>query len=93
MHSRRIEKSIQDKIWLFWFQIKRISMPWIVKTKHVISLEVFGTDCDVTDGSHPMIFLETKGDYSQKLRATRKILQDQEQSGGKLANQLVLRIR
>ena len=35
---------------------------------------VFGTDRDVTDGSHPMIFLEKKGVYSQELRATRKIL-------------------
>ena len=25
------------KIWLYWFQSKRISMPWIVITKHVIS--------------------------------------------------------
>ena len=25
------------KIWLYWVQSKRISMPWIVTTKHVIS--------------------------------------------------------
>ncbi|KAG2317075.1 hypothetical protein Bca52824_020197 [Brassica carinata] len=54
---------------------------------------VFGRDCDVTDGSHPIIFLEKKGIYSQELRATRKILQDQEPSGGKLASQPILRMR
>ncbi|KAG2288482.1 hypothetical protein Bca52824_048086 [Brassica carinata] len=35
---------------------------------------VLGTDCDVTDGSYPMIFLEKKCIYSQELRAKRKIL-------------------
>ncbi|KAL0856745.1 hypothetical protein Bca101_061899 [Brassica carinata] len=27
----------KSKIWLYWVQSKRISMPWIVTTKHVIS--------------------------------------------------------
>ncbi|KAL0683616.1 hypothetical protein Bca4012_050464 [Brassica carinata] len=50
--------------------------------------EVFGMDCDVTDGPHAMIYFENKKTvYSQKLRATRKILQDQERCGEKLANQ------
>ena len=54
---------------------------------------VFGTKCDVTDGSHSMIFLEKNDIYSQELRATRKILKDQERNGGTLANQPVLRMR
>ena len=49
-------------------------------------------DYDVTDGSDPMIFFEEKGIYSQRLRATKKILQDQEQGGEKLANQSILRM-
>ena len=36
--------------------------------------KVFGTDCDVTDGSHPMIFLEKNEIYSQELKTTRKII-------------------
>ena len=54
---------------------------------------VFGMNCDVTYGSHSVIFLEKNGIYSQELRAKRKILKDQERSGGKLANQPVLRMR
>ncbi|KAG2296684.1 hypothetical protein Bca4012_001829 [Brassica carinata] len=34
---------------------------------------VLGTDCDVSDGSYPMIFLEKENIYSQELRAKRKI--------------------
>lgn len=52
---------------------------------------VYGTDCDVTGGSHPMIFLK-KDSYSQELRVIRKIPQDQEQSGRKLVSQPVLRM-
>lgn len=54
------------------------------------SARVFGTDYDITDGSHPMIFLEEKGIYSQRMRATKKILQDQERSEENLVNQLIL---
>ena len=74
------------KLWIYWFQRKIMSNPWTGTLKHVISCSVFGTDCDVTDGLHPMIFLKKKGIYSQRLRATTKILQDQEWSEGNLAN-------
>ena len=36
-YSWRIEESMEGKIWLYRFQSKRISMPWIDTTKHVIS--------------------------------------------------------
>ncbi|WZZ03469.1 hypothetical protein YC2023_089390 [Brassica napus] len=36
-YSWRIEESMEGKIWLYRFQSKRISMSWIVTTKHVIS--------------------------------------------------------
>lgn len=52
---------------------------------------VYGTDCDVTDGSHLVIFLKKNSVYSQELRATRKILEDQKRSGEKLANQPIIR--
>ena len=36
-YSWRIKESMEGKIWLYRFQSKRISMPLIVTTKHVIS--------------------------------------------------------
>lgn len=34
-YLRRLDESIKEKICLYWFQSKRILMPWIVTTKHV----------------------------------------------------------
>ena len=34
--------------------------------------KVFRTDCDVTDGSHPMIFLEKKRDLLIKIESHKK---------------------
>ncbi|KAG2311215.1 hypothetical protein Bca4012_025666 [Brassica carinata] len=36
-HLWRLDEPIQEKIWRYWFQSKRISRPWIVTTKHFIS--------------------------------------------------------
>lgn len=35
--SWRIDEAIQENRWGYWFRSKRISMPWIVTIKHVIS--------------------------------------------------------
>ena len=45
------------KIWLYRFQNKTISMPW-TNTCYLLHQECL--DCDVTDGSQLMIFLEKK---------------------------------
>ena len=65
-HSWRIEEAIQENIWLYWFQSKRIPIPWIV-TKSMLSpaTSIFGMDCDVIDGSYLIIFLE-KNTFTHK---------------------------
>lgn len=80
------------KIWLYWFQSKRISMPKTVSTKHVISCS--GVVWDGLQSNRWITFndLLKENIYSKELRATRKILKDQEQSGGKLASQPILRM-
>ncbi|KAF3592640.1 hypothetical protein DY000_02020796 [Brassica cretica] len=57
---------------------------WRVKTitTHVTSCSgsvwdaaaVYGTDCDVTDGSNPMIFEKKRGFWSQCMTAKNKII-------------------
>lgn len=44
VHSWRINESIQENIWPYWFQSKIISLPWTIISKHVISCD--GSICD-----------------------------------------------
>ncbi|KAF2593594.1 hypothetical protein F2Q70_00044856 [Brassica cretica] len=83
--------------WLLWKYRPLRKPPWshYLKRKEEVLRHlagVFGMDCDVTDGSDQMIFLEEKCIYSQRLKATKKILQDRERSGEKVANQPIIRM-
>ncbi|KAH0901418.1 hypothetical protein HID58_040921 [Brassica napus] len=37
LNDDKIRDGDTSNVWCYWFQSKRISMPWIVTTKHVIS--------------------------------------------------------